>query len=91
MFVLKVTDTSGQSSLSEIHVFVKPPTNKPPVGMFFFFLFMALINLLIFNNTISADAGEDMTVVLPKSTITVNGSNSTDDIKIVAWQWHKLK
>lgn len=29
-FVLKVTDDSGQSSVAEVHVFVKPPTNKPP-------------------------------------------------------------
>ncbi|XP_047368671.1 dyslexia-associated protein KIAA0319 [Vespa velutina] len=31
-FVLKVTDYSGQSSSAEIHVFVKPPTNKPPTA-----------------------------------------------------------
>ncbi|XP_021932800.1 dyslexia-associated protein KIAA0319-like protein isoform X2 [Zootermopsis nevadensis] len=31
-FVLKVTDNSGQSSSAEVHVFVKPPTNKPPVA-----------------------------------------------------------
>lgn len=29
-FVLKVTDDSEQSSIAEVHVFVKPPTNKPP-------------------------------------------------------------
>ncbi|KAL1122383.1 hypothetical protein AAG570_003788 [Ranatra chinensis] len=29
-FVLKVTDDAGQSSSSDVHVFVKPPTNKPP-------------------------------------------------------------
>ncbi|XP_066597643.1 dyslexia-associated protein KIAA0319-like protein [Prorops nasuta] len=29
-FVLKVTDDSEQTSTSEVHVFVKPPTNKPP-------------------------------------------------------------
>ncbi|XP_043477111.1 dyslexia-associated protein KIAA0319-like protein [Leptopilina heterotoma] len=29
-FVLKVTDNSDQSSTAEVHVFVKPPTNKPP-------------------------------------------------------------
>ena len=32
-FVLKVTDNSGQSSSADVHVFVKPPSNKPPVGM----------------------------------------------------------
>lgn len=31
-FVLKVTDNNGQSSTSEVHVFVKPPTNKPPIA-----------------------------------------------------------
>ncbi|KAK9507074.1 hypothetical protein O3M35_008896 [Rhynocoris fuscipes] len=31
-FVLKVTDDSGQSSSSDVHVFVKPPTNKPPTA-----------------------------------------------------------
>ncbi|XP_044017263.1 dyslexia-associated protein KIAA0319 homolog [Aphidius gifuensis] len=29
-FVLKVEDDSQQSSTAEVHVFVKPPTNKPP-------------------------------------------------------------
>lgn len=29
-FVLKVEDDSEQSSTAEVHVFVKPPTNKPP-------------------------------------------------------------
>ncbi|XP_063227382.1 dyslexia-associated protein KIAA0319-like protein isoform X2 [Bacillus rossius redtenbacheri] len=31
-FVLKVTDTSGQSSSAEVHVFVQLPTNQPPVA-----------------------------------------------------------
>ncbi|KPJ02053.1 Dyslexia-associated protein KIAA0319 [Papilio xuthus] len=31
-FVLKVTDSSGQVSTAEVHVFVKPPTNTPPVA-----------------------------------------------------------
>lgn len=31
-FVLKVTDSSGQFSTAEVHVFVKPPTNNPPVA-----------------------------------------------------------
>lgn len=33
-FVLRVTDNANQtSSPSEVHVFVKPPTNKPPVAI----------------------------------------------------------
>ncbi|XP_026756071.2 dyslexia-associated protein KIAA0319 [Galleria mellonella] len=31
-FVLKVTDSSGQFSTAEVHVFVKPPTNTPPIA-----------------------------------------------------------
>ncbi|KAK9883051.1 hypothetical protein WA026_001259 [Henosepilachna vigintioctopunctata] len=31
-FSLKVTDSAGQSSTAQVHVFVKPPTNKPPVA-----------------------------------------------------------
>lgn len=33
-FVLKVMDDSEQFSTAEVHVFVKPPTNKPPIGEF---------------------------------------------------------
>lgn len=38
-FVLKVTDISEQSSSSEVHVFVKRPTNKPPLGIGSVYLF----------------------------------------------------
>lgn len=31
-FILKVTDSANQSSSSEVHVFVKPPTNQPPTA-----------------------------------------------------------
>lgn len=31
-FTLKVTDSANQSSTAEVHVFVKPPTNRPPVA-----------------------------------------------------------
>ncbi|XP_045451148.1 dyslexia-associated protein KIAA0319 [Melitaea cinxia] len=31
-FVLRVTDSSGQTSSADVHVFVKPPTNTPPVA-----------------------------------------------------------
>ncbi|XP_046396275.1 dyslexia-associated protein KIAA0319-like protein isoform X2 [Ischnura elegans] len=31
-FALRVTDNSGQNSTAEVHVFVKPPTKKPPVA-----------------------------------------------------------
>lgn len=32
-FILKVTDSANQSSSSEVHVFVKPPTNRPPTAV----------------------------------------------------------
>ncbi|XP_054714599.1 dyslexia-associated protein KIAA0319-like protein [Uloborus diversus] len=31
-FILKVTDTADQTSTTEVHVFVKPETNNPPVA-----------------------------------------------------------
>lgn len=31
-FTLKVTDSANQSSTAEVHVFVKPPTNQPPIA-----------------------------------------------------------
>ncbi|XP_053610675.1 dyslexia-associated protein KIAA0319 [Plodia interpunctella] len=67
-FVLKVTDSSGQSSTAEVHVFVKPPTNTPPV----------------------ADAGSDAFISLPQTWITLNGTASHDDHRIVAYTWRCL-
>ncbi|CAH0400900.1 unnamed protein product [Chilo suppressalis] len=67
-FVLKVTDSSGQSSTAEVHVFVKPPTNTPPV----------------------ANAGADVFISLPQTWITLNGSASHDDHRIVAYTWRCL-
>ncbi|XP_068081362.1 dyslexia-associated protein KIAA0319-like protein isoform X2 [Anabrus simplex] len=68
-FVLKVTDTSGQSSSADVHVFVKPPTNKPPV----------------------ANAGADVVISLPQTWAVLDGSHSSDDIKIVTWLWEELR
>ncbi|XP_047521550.1 dyslexia-associated protein KIAA0319-like protein isoform X2 [Pieris napi] len=67
-FVLKVTDSSSQSSSAEVHVFVKPPTNTPPV----------------------ADAGEDSFISLPQTWVTLNGTGSHDDRKLVAYTWRCL-
>ncbi|KAL4708995.1 hypothetical protein ACJJTC_005856 [Scirpophaga incertulas] len=67
-FVLKVTDSSGQSSTADVHVFVKPPTNTPPV----------------------ANAGSDAFISLPQTWITLNGSASHDDHRIVAFTWRCL-
>ncbi|XP_049856046.1 dyslexia-associated protein KIAA0319-like protein isoform X1 [Schistocerca gregaria] len=68
-FVLKVTDNSGQSSSAEVHVFVKPPTNKPP----------------------TANAGSDQVVSLPQTWVTLDGTQSNDDIKIVSWSWEQIR
>ncbi|XP_054266272.1 dyslexia-associated protein KIAA0319-like [Macrosteles quadrilineatus] len=67
-FILKVTDEADQSDTSTVHVFVKPPTNKPP----------------------SANAGTNITVSLPQTTVLLDGSKSSDDIKIVSWSWEMV-
>lgn len=64
-FELKVTDASNQSSTAKVHVFVKAPTNLPPV----------------------ANAGQNVTINLPQTWAVLNGSQSTDDIKIVQYLW----
>ncbi|XP_047535299.1 dyslexia-associated protein KIAA0319 isoform X1 [Vanessa atalanta] len=67
-FVLRVTDSSGQTSSADVHVFVKPPTNTPP----------------------EAGAGDDAFISLPQTWITLNGSTSHDDHRIVAYTWRCL-
>uniref|UniRef100_A0A182M2I7 MANSC domain-containing protein n=1 Tax=Anopheles culicifacies TaxID=139723 RepID=A0A182M2I7_9DIPT len=68
-FELKVTDAKNQSSTSMVHVFVKPPTNRPPV----------------------AKAGVNgTTIYLPQTWVTLNGSESSDDIKISTYYWQQI-
>lgn len=67
-FELKVTDAKGQNSTSKVHVFVKPPTNLPPV----------------------ARAGNNVTISLPLTWITLNANESSDDIKITQYQWRQI-
>ncbi|XP_072152328.1 dyslexia-associated protein KIAA0319-like protein isoform X2 [Bemisia tabaci] len=67
-FVLKVMDASNQTSEGEVHVFVKTPTNKPPV----------------------ARAGSNLTISLPQTWTTLDGSKSTDDVGIVSWKWESI-
>lgn len=67
-FELKVTDASNQSSTAKVHVFVKAPTNLPPV----------------------ANAGLNFSINLPQTWATLNGSQSTDDIKIVEYLWKQV-
>lgn len=67
-FELKVTDAKGQNSTSKVHVFVKPPTNLPPM----------------------ARAGNNVTISLPLTWVTLNANESTDDIKITQYMWKQL-
>ncbi|XP_058057134.1 dyslexia-associated protein KIAA0319-like protein [Anopheles bellator] len=67
-FELKVTDAKNQSSTSRVHVFVKPPTNRPP----------------------EAKAGQSGTISLPQNWATLNGSESSDDIKISTFRWEQV-
>ncbi|XP_054007146.1 dyslexia-associated protein KIAA0319 isoform X1 [Hylaeus anthracinus] len=158
-FVLKVTDDSEQSSTAEVHVFVKPPTNKPPTADAGEDITIALpetrtildgrkskddIKIVYFhwkqvsgpssaefsavNESITnvtkltkgdyefkltvidgngnkdsdtvkvkvtqnknappkANAGGDQVVIAPVSVLIINGSQSTDDLKISEWLW----
>lgn len=158
-FVLKVTDTSGQSSSAEVHVFVKPPTNKPPVANAGKDISVSLPQTWVLLNgsqsnddnkitawkweqlrgpskvvfsasnssctnvtdltkgeyeiqltvtddnqnnatdsvvvTVTqnknakpkADAGGDQAIFLPVSVVVLNGSQSSDDLGIVKWEW----
>jgi len=67
-FTLKVTDTAGQTNTADVHVFVKPEHNKPPV----------------------ANAGKTKVVLLPTSTTSLDGSNSTDDQGISTYAWTQV-
>ncbi|XP_076756183.1 dyslexia-associated protein KIAA0319 [Xylocopa sonorina] len=158
-FVLKVTDNSEQSSTAEVHVFVKPPTNKPPKADAGEDITIALpetrtildgrkskddikivsyhweqvsgpnnaefsaVNESVTNITKltkgdyefkltviddngnkdsdtvkvkvtqnknappKANAGGDQVVVAPISALIINGSKSTDDLRISEWTW----
>uniref|UniRef100_A0A182P486 MANSC domain-containing protein n=1 Tax=Anopheles epiroticus TaxID=199890 RepID=A0A182P486_9DIPT len=68
-FELKVTDAKNQSSTSMVHVFVKPPTNRPPVAK-------AVVN--------------GTTIYLPQTWVVLNGSESSDDIKIISYYWQQV-
>ncbi|XP_008555762.1 dyslexia-associated protein KIAA0319-like protein [Microplitis demolitor] len=158
-FVLKVTDDSDQYSTAEVHVFVKPPTNKPPKadagkditvalpqtrvkldgnnskddikivsyhweqlsgpnkaeisaanksvtdatkltkGIYVFKLTVIDDNGNKDSDTVKvevtqyknappkANAGGDQVVIAPVSALIINGSQSTDDLKITQWLW----
>ncbi|GAB1606635.1 dyslexia-associated protein KIAA0319-like protein [Argonauta hians] len=64
-FTLKVTDTGGQNATADVHVFVKPEVNQPPVAV---------------------TVGE-VTVVLPVTSLVLDGHNSTDDKNIETYAW----
>lgn len=64
-FDLKVTDESNQSSSAKVHVFVKKPTNQPPIS----------------------NAGTNITINLPKTWTILNGTMSSDNIKIINYEW----
>lgn len=67
-FTLKVTDKAGQSSTADVHVYVKPEQNTPPVAV-----------------TLS-----NIEASLPLDSITLDGSNSTDDQGIVSYLWQQI-
>lgn len=64
-FTLKVTDSSGQTDTADVHVFVKPQTNKPPV----------------------AKTAGHLQVFLPQESLTLDGTNSTDEDGKLTYAW----
>ncbi|KAH9492598.1 hypothetical protein Btru_024031, partial [Bulinus truncatus] len=64
-FLLKVTDSAGQTDTAEVHVFVKPPTNHPP----------------------EAKTAGHFQVYLPQESLTLDGSNSSDDSSKMEYSW----
>uniref|UniRef100_T1GY78 PKD/Chitinase domain-containing protein n=1 Tax=Megaselia scalaris TaxID=36166 RepID=T1GY78_MEGSC len=130
-FMLKVTDGSGQTGTSSVHVFVKPPTNQPPIAKAGSNSTINLPQSYVkldgssssddigiksyswkqisgpnnaeienMNSSIAnatgcsgknsapiANAGGDQTITLPVKAIYLNGSKSTDDLRIVNYTW----
>ncbi|XP_059152697.1 dyslexia-associated protein KIAA0319-like [Physella acuta] len=64
-FTLKVTDSSGQTDTADVHVFVKPESNHPPV----------------------AKTAGHLQLYLPLESLTLDGSNSSDDSGKMAFSW----
>jgi hypothetical protein len=92
-FVLRVTDNANQtSSPSEVHVFVKPPTNKPPVGMCTCnYVLLRFYFIVIFTFFFLAIAGKNLTLSLPQTWALLDGSKSNDDIGIQKWKWYQIR
>ncbi|XP_041361806.1 dyslexia-associated protein KIAA0319-like protein [Gigantopelta aegis] len=68
MFTLKVMDAARQTATADVHVFVKPETNRPPV----------------------AETAGQIVVFLPTDKIVLDGSNSTDNVKITKYFWEQM-
>lgn len=52
-------------------------------------VFSAYILFSGINEPPKAHAGGNVQVTLPKSSVQINGSTSSDDVKIVDWKWER--
>ena len=81
-FLLRVTDGAGQSGEDRVAVYVKPPTNLPPVAQSVSCSDCGQrIHEFLFS------AGPDQTLSLPLDFVTLDGSKSTDDGHITSYLW----
>lgn len=47
--------------------------------------------MCIANFFFTANAGEDQVIALPQTWATLDGKQSSDDIKIVGWKWEQIR
>ncbi|KAG7171334.1 Dyslexia-associated protein, partial [Homarus americanus] len=73
-FILRVTDSIGQSSNTSVYVYVQKPNLAAPKDK---------------NVPPKANAGGDFSVILPASVVRVDGSKSNDDVAVTRWLWER--
>ena len=81
-FLLRVTDEAGQSGEDRVAVYVKPPTNLPPVAQS-----VSCSDCRQRIHEFLFSAGPDQTLSLPLDFVTLDGSKSTDDGHITSYLW----
>lgn len=94
-FQLTVTDSAGQQNTAQVTVIVQPGEVAPPTppprhrtpGL------RSLLRLRSPENNKPpvADAGPEKELTLPVDRTTLDGSKSTDDQKIAAYQWRQIR
>lgn len=89
VFKLTVVDDNGNKDSDTVKVTVTQSENRPQIKLSFFFI-TAFLRSSCFsdkNAPPKADAGGDQVVVEPVNIIVINGSRSSDDLRIAQWLW----